>query len=99
MIVQASLQNPGLDVTADIYLGVGLPDGTFLSWPSFAAGLAPAFADLTVPDGFSFGPSVIFETNLPELSPGNYFWFAGLTKPGYVSQIQGDVYFAPWRFE
>ena len=31
MIVRASLQNPAPPITADIYLGVGLPDGSFLS--------------------------------------------------------------------
>ncbi|HUT03104.1 MAG TPA: hypothetical protein VM163_04350 [bacterium] len=99
MIVEASLENPGPAVTVDIYLGVGLPDGTFLSWPSFAAGLMPAFADFTIPASFSLGPSVIFEMNLPELSAGEYSWFTGLTKPGDISEIVGDIAIAPWQFE
>jgi len=99
MIVEASLQNPAPLIAVDIYLGVGLPDGTFLSWPSLNEGLMPAYDDFTIPDSFSFGPSVILEMNLPELPAGDYFWFAGMTKPGYVSQTVGDIFIAPWSFE
>jgi hypothetical protein len=37
--------------------------------------------------------------NVPELSTGDYFWFAGMTRPGYMSQIAGDISIASWRFE
>ncbi|MCD6328454.1 hypothetical protein J7M28_13005 [bacterium] len=32
MIVEASLQNPAPTIAVDIYLGVGLPDASLLSW-------------------------------------------------------------------
>jgi len=99
MIVEASLRNPATPIAVDIYLGVGLPDGTFLSWPSFGAGLTPAYDDFTIPDSFSCGPSVVLEMNLPELSTGDYFWFAAMTEPEYMSQTVGDISIAPWSFE
>ena len=99
MVVEASLQNPAPAIAVDVHLGIIMADGTFLSWPDLMPGLTPAYDDITIPDSFSCGPTVILDMNLPELPAGDYFWLVGMTKPEYISQVVGEISIAPWRFE
>ncbi len=83
-------QSEGPDAVVDVYVGFVLPDGSVLSLVNsgFVEGVSPWLAGIFLPSGFSFGPEVIFELQIPDnIVPGQYLFAAALTSPDAFSPI------------
>ncbi|MCD6326715.1 right-handed parallel beta-helix repeat-containing protein [bacterium] len=79
-----AIDNAGVEATVDVYAGFILPDGTFYSWTDegLTLGLWPWVVDWVLTSGFSFGPELAFQLNLPQVDPGSYTYAAALAESG-----------------
>ena len=58
-----------------------LPDGSIYSWAGdrLVLGVWPWVGDVTLPEGFSFGPEMVLELTVPgNLQPGLYSYVAAV---------------------
>lgn len=90
LVASLEAQNEGPDAAVDVYVGFILPDGSILCYTGdgFIFGLASWLEGVTLPQGFNFGPTPIFELTIPGgATAGNYIYAAALTKPGLLEFI------------
>ena len=76
-----AVENVGAEATVDVYVGFVLPDGSIYSWSDtgIVPGIWPWMGDVTLPEGFSFGPEVVFELMVPgNLQRGVYSYVAAI---------------------
>ncbi len=76
-----AVQNEGVEATVDVFVGFVLPDGSIYSWSDtgIALGVWPWMGDVTLPEGFSFGPEAILEFVVPgNLQRGVYSYVAAI---------------------
>ena len=92
LVASLEVANTAGPIDVDVYVVIVMPDGAIVRFlgSSFAVGIFPWFAGASLPDGFAFGPEIIFQVPLPDgAASGNYLFAAALTKPGAMSYLAG----------
>ncbi len=94
--VQADNYGPTINV--DVHFAIVAPTGVIYEIPGWLTDFTPLFRDLTLPQGFSFGPAVLGNYavgDFPLNAAGNYLFAAAFTEPWTLNFI-GDISFAPF---
>ena len=82
MSLSRTIENPGLAKSVDLYVGITLPTGDTLFYPSLSKMPDPFTRGIPLREGETVGPIELFSLTLPGIEPGNYFWLAVLTPAG-----------------
>ena len=91
--IWATLENEAAQTTCDVYLAFIMPNGAiFCITPSgLSDQILPFVSNVTMPQDFAFGPSLIFETTIPDgIEDNGYALACALSMPGGL-QIIGDI--------
>ena len=94
--VQADNYGPTINV--DVHFAIVAPSGAIYEIPSWLTDFTPLFRDITLPQGFTFGPAVLGTYTVgdfPLNAAGNYLFAAAFTEPWTLNFI-GDISFAPF---
>ena len=92
LVASLSGGNTGQQITVDVYLIIVLPDWSCFSYTDegFVPGLAPWLTDLDLPQGYFFGPDIIFQLEIMEgTMTGTYYYVGLFSTPGEFNII-GD---------
>lgn len=98
MTLNRTIHNDGLQKTVDMYLGVTLPDGSLLFYPSLSELPEPFAAYVVLREGQVLGPDEIVSIAVPSIPQGSYFWLAGLTPHG-LFEVKSNIASCQWTFE
>ncbi|HUT04229.1 MAG TPA: hypothetical protein VM163_10100 [bacterium] len=88
--------NYGPTINVDVHFAIVAPTGAIYEIPSWLTDLTPLFRDLTLPQGFSFGPAVLGNYavgDFPLNVAGNYLFAAAFAEP-WTPRFIGDISFA-----
>jgi len=80
-----SVENRGVDVAADIFAAIAMPNGSTISLThnGFAVGAWSWYSDLLLPSGFRAGPDLTLELVIPaDAGTGSYSYLAAICRAG-----------------
>lgn len=94
--LSVSAANYGPTINVDVHFAIVVPNGTIYEIPGWATDLTPLFSNLTLPNGFSYGPAVLGVYGVGDFpldAAGDYLFAAAYAHPGTTNFI-GDMSFA-----
>jgi hypothetical protein len=95
--VSVSGFNTDPPVTVDVHLGLIAPNGTIYEYPNWNTSLQPWLSNFTLPEGFTFPPTPVFQAGAVPggLTPGIWQAAAALTVPGTLQIV--DLTLTPFN--
>ena len=83
--------------TVDFYVGLELPSGELLFYPTFGAGMASFMSGVEIPADTHIENYELFSLTLPDLAPGTYRWYAACTHAG-TADYASNIASCEWEF-